>query len=75
MRSFVALGLAASIGLVWCQSAGAVPAGAMAAKEAARAASALQQVQYYERHTRRGIVKCYRDFVVGPYRCHRFRYW
>jgi len=33
----------------------------------------VQQAQYAERRTRNGVVKCYRDFVVGPYRCHYFR--
>jgi hypothetical protein len=71
-RTIVALGLAAGIGLVCCQNAGAVPASVTAVKEAAGAASALQQVQYAERRVRHGVVKCYRDFVIGPYRCHHF---
>jgi hypothetical protein len=65
--------LAAGVGLVCSQSAGAVPVSATAVKEAAAATSPLQQAQYAERKTRHGIVKCYRDFVVGPYRCHYFR--
>jgi hypothetical protein len=36
-------------------------------------AAPLQQAQYVERRTRRGVVKCYRDLVVGPYRCHYYR--
>jgi hypothetical protein len=73
--TLAALSLAAGIGLVCCQSAGAVPAAAPAMKEAATAASALQQVQYAERRTRRGIVKCYREAIFGPYRCHRYGWW
>jgi hypothetical protein len=72
-KTLLALSLAAGVGLVCSQSAGAAPANAPALKEAATAASAIQQVQYAERRTRRGVVKCYRDFVVGPYRCHYFR--
>jgi hypothetical protein len=33
----------------------------------------LQRALYTERHTRHGIVKCYRTLVIGPYRCHYFR--
>jgi hypothetical protein len=69
-----ALSLAAFIGLVCCQDAGAVPANAPALKEAA-AASSIEPAQYYERHTRRGIVKCYREFVVGRYVCRRYHGW
>ncbi|MGD0421200.1 MAG: hypothetical protein ABSA68_16730 [Xanthobacteraceae bacterium] len=72
-KTLLALSLAAGVGLVCSQSAGAVPVSATAVKEAAAATSPLQQAQYAERRTRHGIVKCYRDFVVGPYRCHYFR--
>jgi hypothetical protein len=72
-KTLLALSLAAGVGLVCSQSAGAVPVSATAVKEAAAATSPLQQAQYAERKTRHGIVKCYRDFVVGPYRCHYFR--
>jgi hypothetical protein len=71
-KTLAALSLAAGIGLVCCQSAGAVPASATGVKEAATTASTLQQAQYAERRTRHGVVKCYRDFVIGPYRCHFF---
>jgi hypothetical protein len=74
-KTFAALSFAAGIGLICCQSAGAVPASVPAMKEAAAAASPLQQAQYAERRTRRGVVKCYREFVVGPYRCHRYGWW
>ena len=30
------------------------------------------QVQNDERTTRNGVVKCYRSFIIGRYRCHRF---
>lgn len=72
-KTLAVITFAAGIGLICCQSASAVPAGATAMKEAATAASTLQQVQYEEHRTRHGVVKCYRDFVIGPYRCHYFR--
>jgi hypothetical protein len=54
-----------------CGTAGAVPISATAMKDAAVVTTPLQQVQYAEWRARRGgIVKCYREFVVGPYRCH-----
>jgi hypothetical protein len=72
-KALAVMSLAAGIGLICCQSAGAVPAEATAMKQAATAASTLQQVQYEEHRTRHGVVKCYREFVIGPYRCHHFR--
>jgi hypothetical protein len=72
---FAAASIAAGIGLVCCQNAGAVPAAATAIKESATAASPVQPAQYRERYTRHGMVKCYRDLVVGPYRCHYYRRW
>jgi hypothetical protein len=72
-KTLLALSLVAGVGLVCSQSAGAVPMSATAVKEAATATSPLQQAQYAERRTRHGMVKCYRDLVVGPYRCHYFR--
>jgi hypothetical protein len=73
MRNILAAAaVAAGIGLVCCQSAGAAPASATAVQDAAAAASPLQQAQYAERKTRHGVVKCYRTLVIGPYRCHYF---
>jgi hypothetical protein len=74
-KTLAALGLAAGMGLLLCQGAGAVPASTAAVNATTAGASSLQLAQYAEHPTRRGIVKCYRDFVVGPYRCHYFRYW
>jgi hypothetical protein len=71
-KTLAALGLAAAVGLLCCQSAGAAPATAANVKEAATTVSPLQTVQYVERRKRHGVVKCYREFVVGPYRCHYF---
>jgi len=71
-KTLFAVSLAAGIGGVCCQNAGAVPANGIAVRAAASAASTMQQVQYAERRTRHGVVKCYRDFVIGPYRCHYF---
>ncbi len=68
----VALSLAAGIGLVCSQSAGAVPANPAAVKEAATAPSPVEQAHYAPHHWRHGYVKCYRELVIGPYRCHRF---
>jgi hypothetical protein len=68
-----AASVAAVLGLVGVSGADATPAGASAVKDAAVAASPLQQAEYVERHTRHGIVKCYRDLVIGPYRCHHYR--
>jgi len=72
-KTLIALSVAAGVGLVFGQSADAVPVNISAVKEAATAASPLQQAQYAERRTRHGVVKCYRDFVVGPYRCRYYR--
>ena len=72
-KALIALSFAAGIGLACSQSAAALPAAATAVKAAATAGSGVQKTQYYERHTRHGVVKCYRDFVVGPYRCHYYR--
>jgi hypothetical protein len=71
-KMLVVLSFAAGIGLVCCQSAGAAPASGTAVQDAAAATSPLQQVQYSERRTRHGVVKCYRTLVIGPYRCHYF---
>jgi hypothetical protein len=74
-RTVVALGCAAVLTVICHQSVEALPVSATAMQDAATAASPLQQAQYYERHTRHGVVKCYRDFVIGRYRCHRYWYW
>ena len=34
---------------------------------------AAAQAQFAERPTHHGVVKCYREFVIGPYRCDYFR--
>jgi hypothetical protein len=72
-NTLLVLSLAAGLGLACASSADAVPIGATAVKEAAAATSPLHQAQYAEYTSRRGYhVKCYREFVVGPYRCHWF---
>ena len=73
--TLAALSLAAAVGLICCGSAAAVPASAPALQEAVAAASPLAHAQYYERHTRHGVVKCYRQFVVGRYVCRRYHWW
>lgn len=70
--TLAALSFAAGVGLVWCQSAGALPADGTAIKEVATATSSVEQTQFYMRRTRHGIRKCYRDFIIGPYVCHTF---
>jgi hypothetical protein len=73
-RVLVTLSFAAAVGLVaYARNAVAAPANDALVEAAAAAVSPLQQVQYDERHTRHRIVKCYRDFVIGPYRCHYYR--
>ena len=71
----VAAGLATGLGLICCPSANAFPIGASAIGQSATSASAVQKAQYAERRGRRAITKCYRDFVIGRYRCHTYRYW
>lgn len=69
------LGLIGAIGLLWCLPAGAAPISGAGLQRAAIAASAVQQAQYYERHTRHRVIKCYRELVVGPYVCRGFHRW
>jgi len=83
MRTTLAgLSFSAALGLIYCQGAVAMPVAAL--QQAAAAASPVQQVQcdctnmccpngHVEHRTKHYIVKCYRDFVVGPYACHRYR--
>jgi hypothetical protein len=71
----IALSFAGCICLICCQSVGAVPAPPAAVEEAAIDASTVQQAQYYQHHTRRRIIKCYRELVIGPYVCHSFHRW
>jgi hypothetical protein len=70
--ALIALSLAASFGFLFCQSAAAVPANPEPIQQAAMAASGVEHTQYAERHTRHGIVKCYREFVFGSYTCHSY---
>ena len=72
-KTLAALSFATSIGLLCCQSAGAAPAAATGVKQAATTASTLQLAQFAEHRTHHGVIKCYRDLVIGPYRCHHFR--
>ena len=73
-KLLAAAGLVVGLGLTWSQNANAFPA--QGSMPSAIAAPAVQQVQYSERYTRHYVVKCYRDFVIGRYSCHRYRrYW
>jgi hypothetical protein len=74
-KTLAVLSCAAGIGLVWCQGAGAFPAEPTAINEITGVASTEQQVQYAERQSRHHITKCYREFVIGGYACHSYRYW
>jgi hypothetical protein len=70
------LALAGAVSLFCYQSANAVPANAGAMKHAATAASTAQDAQFYARPTRHGVIKCYRQFIVGPPVCrHFYRWW
>jgi hypothetical protein len=72
------LALAGALSLFCYQSAYAVPADAAAVKRTATAndVSTVREVQFYARPTRHGVVKCYRQFVVGRPVCrHFYRWW
>ena len=69
---FAAASVAAALSVLG-QGANAIPAAPTIAREAITAASSLHPIQYRARRTRHGYVKCYRELVVGPYRCHHFR--
>ena len=45
---------------------------AAAMKRAATVASTVQKTQFYARPTRHGVIKCYREFVVGRAVCRHF---
>jgi hypothetical protein len=74
-RTIAALIFGAASSLVFCQSASAFAISAGNMNAALSAASRLQRAQYYERHTRHYVIKCYRELVIGRYVCHRFYYW
>jgi hypothetical protein len=75
MRTMLAaLGLAAGLGVIACQSAVAMPINAGAVQQAA-AATTVQPAQYSERRHHGKITKCYREFVVGTYACRTYRAW
>jgi hypothetical protein len=67
--------LAGALSFFCYQSAYAVPADAVAMKRAANDVSTAQEVQFYARPTRHGVVKCYRQFVVGRPVCRDFYRW
>jgi hypothetical protein len=70
------LALAGALSLVCYHSADAVPADAASIKRAATDASTVQEAQFYARPTRHGVIKCYREFVVGRPVCrHFYRWW
>ena len=73
MRStLVALSVAAGLGLICCQSAAAFPMDGSGIQQAATAASGVEHTQYAEHRSWRHITKCYREFVIGDYVCHRY---
>jgi hypothetical protein len=72
--TLAAIIFAAGFGLLCCQNASAVPANPEPIQQAATAVSGVEHTQYAEHRTRHGIVKCYRDFVIGRYACHKYPY-
>ena len=65
------LSLAAGLAIACASSAGAVPINAAAVKKVAATTSPLQPAQpTWSRWG--GHIKCFREFVIGPYRCHWF---
>ena len=69
------LAFAGALSLVCYQSAEAIPADAAAMKQAATVASTAREAQFYARPTRHGVIKCYREFIVGRPVCRRFHRW
>ena len=70
------LALAGPLSVICYQSANAVPADAATMKRAAMEVSTMQNAQFYARPTRHGVIKCYRQFVVGRPVCrHFYRWW
>jgi hypothetical protein len=70
------LAFAGALSLACYQSADAVPADAAAMKHAGNDVLMVQEVQFYARPTRHGVIKCYRQFVVGRPVCrHFYRWW
>jgi hypothetical protein len=73
--TLAALGFAAGLGIITCQSAAAMPIAPDAIQQMATATTGVQQAQYSERRGRHTTTKCYREFVVGNYVCHTYRNW
>jgi hypothetical protein len=70
------LALAGALSLICYQSGNAVPVHAATMKRAAMDVSTMQNAQFYARPTRHGVIKCYRQFVVGRPVCrHFYRWW
>jgi hypothetical protein len=70
------IAFAGVLSLLCYQSAYAVPIDAAAIKRAATDSSTLQDAQFYARPTRHGVIKCYRQFIVGRPVCrHFYRWW
>jgi hypothetical protein len=71
-NTLAALSLAAGLGLIGCDSAAAFPADAGTIQQAATATSGVERTQYAEHRGWHHITKCYREFVIGDYVCHRY---
>jgi hypothetical protein len=69
------LGFASALSFVCYQSTAAAPADAGTIKRAASAVTIVQDAQFYARPTRHGIIKCYREFVIGRPVCRHFHRW
>jgi hypothetical protein len=70
------LAFAGGLSFFCYQSANGLPTDAAAMKRAATDASIAQDAQFYARPSRHGIIKCYREFIVGRPVCrHFYRWW
>jgi hypothetical protein len=74
MRVVIAAALTAVVVVCCSQDAGAAAAGGRTLGQAVESGSLLTPA-FYGRSTRHGIVKCYRQLVVGPYVCRRYYRW
>ena len=73
--AIIALSLVGASFVLCSRNADAVALNATAVKEAASVGSIVQQAHFFGYSTRHYIIKCYHEFVIGPYVCHRFYRW
>jgi hypothetical protein len=70
-----ALAAVATFGIGFAGLSHAAPADGGVLRTLADTTSTVEDAQYTQRRTRRGIRKCYREFVVGRWVCRTYRYW